>query len=401
MPFSSHLSTTPMHRISTRFAMAVGLLVTCAAISHAQGSQPAAATPPAPSPFSFSGVIMGNYQYHTESNASTNPNGSFNKFELERAYLTFQGPAGNDRTSFRVTADVFQNTSPTNSAYYAGWVVRLKYAYLQYDYLKAANVSAFARAGIVHTPVIDHEENFWPRWIAQTALERAGYFSSADGGVATQVNLPNKVGQLYATITNGPGYASREVDRFKDYSARLTLTPLANSDLGIIKTLDISPWIYKGALASKFVSGGAGQIGPVGNALTRERYGLFAAVKNPGLTVGGDWAQRIDSYEAGANTLVSPRVASDSTGRLLSGFIVTKPAVLFGAKTSPLGLVARYDHIKPVNESAPSYHVAIAGLTFDLSSKAAFSLDYQEELGKDGSTRAPLKTYYAHFVVNY
>ena len=51
-----------MHRFTTRLAIALGLLVTCAAMSQAQGNQPAAATPPAAPPFTFSGVVFGNYQ---------------------------------------------------------------------------------------------------------------------------------------------------------------------------------------------------------------------------------------------------------------------------------------------------------------------------------------------------
>ncbi len=383
-----------MHRHVRCLATAAALALLPGATLLAQGGTPAAVT----LPFTFSGTILGNYQYHTENSASSNPNGSFNKFDLERAYLTFAGPAG-DRTSFRVTSDVFQQTNAANAAYYAGWVVRLKYAYLQYDYLKSADWNAFARVGIVHTVLIDHEENFWPRWISQTAVERAGLFSSADGGIATQLSMPNKMGAVYATITNGPGYASRETDHFKDYAARLTLTPLANSDAGIFKNLTISPWAYLGATASKFVAGGAGQVGPVGDGLKRDRYGVFAAIKDPAITVGGDFASMTQTFEGGANTLANPRTAIDSTGNLLSGFVVTKPTMWFGEKSSPFGVVARYDVVKPTGNA--KYHVFIGGLTWDLSNKASISTDYQEELPDVGSSRAPLKVWWAHFVVNF
>jgi len=192
---------------------------------------------PAPAPaLNFSGVLYGNYQYHGEA-----ANKAQNSFNLERAYLTFRMPAGN-RASIRITADVFQQTSSTNNAdaYYKGWVFRAKYAYLQYDYLQgktSADWSAVARAGLIHTMFIDHEENFWPRWLSLVPLERAGYFSSADAGVAAIVTIPNKYGEVYAAITNGPGYASRETDRFKDYQARLTLTPLAASGLVLLMVL--------------------------------------------------------------------------------------------------------------------------------------------------------------------
>src|SRR3569833_2938004 len=127
-------------------------------------TEKAAPTPPAPPKtpqLDFSGVVFGNYQYHTDAASKDQ-----NKFDVERAYLTFKMPAG-DRASIRVTGDLFQQTASGNEAYYKGWVFRAKYAYLQYDYLKAATPAdwnAVARIGLVHTMFIDHEENFWPRW---------------------------------------------------------------------------------------------------------------------------------------------------------------------------------------------------------------------------------------------
>src|SRR5437870_4324387 len=92
------------------------------------GQQPSGQTVQLP-PLNFSGVLYANYQYRTDA-----ANKDFNKFDLERTYLTFRMPAG-DKASIRVTADVFQQQNATNAAYYAGWVVRIKYAYAQYDFL--------------------------------------------------------------------------------------------------------------------------------------------------------------------------------------------------------------------------------------------------------------------------
>ncbi|HEY3257655.1 MAG TPA: hypothetical protein VGJ64_02270, partial [Gemmatimonadaceae bacterium] len=167
---------------------------------------------PAP-PLDFSGILFANYQYRGDAG----PAKAQNKFDVERVYLTFRLPAG-ERTSVRITTDLFQQTTAGNDSYYRGWVVRAKYAYLQYNYLNGRNWKALARIGLLHTVFIDYDEQFWPRWISTTPTERAGYFSSADAGIATSVTLPRKMGELYATITNGPGYTSRETDRFKDYA---------------------------------------------------------------------------------------------------------------------------------------------------------------------------------------
>lgn len=366
-------------------------------------TKPAGVTTPSPTPAApFSGIVFGNYQYHGEA-----ANKAQNKFELERAYLTYRMPAG-DRAGIRITADVFQQTSSTNNAdaFYKGWVFRVKYAYLQYDYLKAktnADWGAVARIGLIHTAFIDHEETFWPRWLSLVPVERAGYFSSADGGIATIVTIPNRYGEVYAAITNGPGYSSRETDRFKDYQARLTLTPLSNSEVDYLRTFAIDGWVYRGAIASKFVNGGVGQAGPVGAGLNRNRWGLFAGIRDPRLVIGIDYAQRSDEGEGSSlNTPASPRLVSDSTGRLFSAYAHVKPFQIADAKSSiPLGIVARFDNVKPNTSNDGHYNVVIAGLTWDLSRRTSVSLDYQEQTPHGTTAVAPTRIYFLHWVANF
>ncbi|MFL5640140.1 MAG: hypothetical protein ACJ78M_12265 [Gemmatimonadaceae bacterium] len=370
--------------------------------------QPAADTtkpappPPAPAsvsiPLDFSGVLYANYQYRGDAGAAK----SSNKFDLERAYLTFRMPAG-ERASIRITADVFQQQTAPNDAFYRGWVVRAKYAYLQYDLIKSANWNANIRGGLLHNVVIDHIESFWPRWISLSPVERAGFFSSSDAGVATLWTLPNKWGELYATIVNGPGYTSRETDRFKDYAARLSITPLSSLDNKILRTFAISGWTYQGAIASQFAAGGTGQIGRIGNSLPRTRSGAFIGVRDPRLGVGLEYDTRKDGGEIGLNTVASPAIEVDSTGRLIAGFAVVKPFQLINEKsTFPLGLVGRWDRFKPNTATSGYLNTIIAGLTWDVTKKAALSLDYQEQTPKSGLVGGPTsKTYYMHVVANF
>ena len=354
-------------------------------------------------PIDFSGVIYSNYQYRTDAQAKDQ-----NKFDVERVYLTFRMPAG-DRASIRVTTDIFQQLNAANSAFYAGWAVRLKYAYLQYNYItagKPTDLTAVARFGMLHTVVVDHLEQFWPRWIAQTDVERAGLNTSADVGVATQINLPNKFGEIYGAITNGPGYTSRELDRFKDPQVRLTITPLANSGTTLLTTWAISPWYYKGETASRFVAGGAGQIGPVGEGMKRDRWGVFTGLRDPRLTLGAQYTQFKGEGEVGANTQVAPRVVVDSTGHIVSGFAIMKPLALFDTAYSRFGLVGRYDKVTTNTTTDADYHVFIGGLIFDLSRRASVSFDYQETLPNKnpallGGINQPLKTYFFHIVANF
>lgn len=361
-------------------------------------ASPAPAQPATVSiPVDFSGVIYANFQYRGDAGASK----SFNKFDLERAYLTFRMPAG-DRASIRITADVFQQQTTPNDSYYRGWTIRAKYAYLQYDLIKSATWNANIRGGLLHNVVIDHMEQFWPRWISQTSVERNGWFASSDAGVATTLSFPNKLGEFYATVVNGPGYTSRETDRFKDYAARLTFTPLGNSDNKILRTFALTGYTYIGAVASSFVAGGAGQIGPVGSSLPRTRAGVFAGVRDPRLSAGFEWDTRQDARETGANTLASPRVEVDSTGRLLAGFALVKPFQLINDKsTFPLGLIGRWDRFKPNTDLDGFINIIIGGLTWDLNKRSAISLDYQEQTPHDGAVIAPTKTYFLHMVANF
>jgi hypothetical protein len=385
----------------------LGFLTAIATPLALAAQQPADTTRPAPPPpvvtptvsipVDFSGVIYANFQYRGDRG----PSYAQNKFDLERAYLTFRMPAG-DRASIRITADVFQQQNTPNDAFYRGWVVRAKYAYLQYDYLKSASWNGVVRGGLIHNVTIDHMEQFWPRWISQTAVERAGFFSSSDAGVGTLVTFPNKFGEFYATIVNGPGYTSRETDRFKDYAARVSLTPLSGSSNKIIKTLALTGWTYIGAVGSSFAAGGPGQIGPVGSSLPRTRAGVFVGVRDPRLSAGFDWATRKDARETGLNTVLSPLAEVDSTGRLIAGFATVKPFQLLNDQsTFPLGVIARWDRFKP-NTASPGYvNTVIGGLTWDLNKKAALSLDYQEQTPRDGAIAAATKTYFLHMVANF
>ena len=370
------------------------------------------ASPPTTIPLSISGLLFGSYNFTPSTTPNPLNNQNDNGFILDRAYLNFRAPAG-DHMSVRVTTDVYQTTEANQNAY----TIRAKYAFLQYDGTKAANGSALmGRVGILQTVVIEHIEGFWPRYLAQTAVEKAGYFSSSDAGVAGQYTMPGKLGEIYTTVTNGPGYGSRERDRFKDYAARVSFTPfMAKADAGLLQTFTISPWVYKGATASGFVNSGTGQVGAVGEALDRTRYGIFTGIRDPRLVLGAEYDRSHDGKEFGANTVASPRTTGSVSGQLLSAFTVLRPfAFSNGTGKSPFAIVARYDQVKPTvsseNYATPpatdnSYHNIIAGVSYDVNPRVTFAADYQESLASnnDLSTAPPSqsKGYFAHFSVAF
>jgi hypothetical protein len=345
----------------------------------------------------FSGVVFGDFELATdEASKAANGGKSPNKFDIGRAYLNFRMPAG-ERASVRVTTDIKQQDG--SSGAYDGWIVRLKYAYLQYDYVKGANpngLSATARVGLLHTVLIDHEEHFWPRYLNKVGTDAYGFFASSDLGVATQVTLPNKAGEIYATIVNGSGYEHPESDRFKDYAARLSLTPFGRTN-GFLSTFTISPWIYAGKSASRFVDE---PTNPVTDGLQKQRYGVFAGVRNRRLTLGAEWARRIDGVESGSTPI--DRSVANNTGELYSAFAIARPLEwIAGSGHSPVGIVARWDQLTPNVEASGALRYLLGGVFWEPTPKTALAIDYQRTKPVDGLAGAESEKWFVHWQVSF
>lgn len=379
-------------------ALALAVPVTISGQQPQPSAPPADTAKPSPAPargpqLDFSGVMFANYQYRRDRGASHGAN----KFDVERVYLTFKTSAG-ERASVRLTTDLFQQQSSGSDAYYKGWTLRAKYAYFQYDYLKRAGLTAVARLGLIHNVFIDHDESFWPRWIGTVATDRHGYFSSADAGLVSLITFPGRRGELYVSVVNGPGYTSRETDRFKDYGARLTLTPFANSGATFWRSLALTGWTYHGAVGSKFASGGAGQLGPIGSSLQRDRWGVFAGVKHPRLTLAAQYAARSDDGELGDNTAAVPRTVVDSSGHLVSAYVMAR--VWGGSK--PVHLLARADQVTTNRSRGRRHRLGVGGLIWDFTSAASLAVDYQRlhpRLGSDDVARN--QSWFVHLVARF
>lgn len=353
----------------------------------------------------FSGVIFANYQWRTDAAARVATAGQPpNKFDLQRVYLTFRMPAG-EKGSMRVTTDLFQQGSAPANAFYAGWAVRLKYAYFQYDFTSSLagvdGLAATGRIGMLHTVMIDHIDSFWPRWLGVNALETHGYFASSDLGAAALFTLPNRWGETYATIVNGNGYTAAETDRFKDFAARTSFTPFGR-DSGFFRTLAITPWYSVGATASQFVLGGPLQVGPVSSGLQRDRRGIFLGLRDRRLTGGAQFSQRVDDVESGANTLASPRAVRQRTSRLIDGFALLRPFEIANpGRRSPFGIVGRLDHFRPDRDADASNRFMVLGVFYDINARVSAALDYQELQPRNGSPTPRTQTWFAHVVVNF
>jgi hypothetical protein len=379
----------PRRRPNFRFAP----LLSAAVLARGELTAQAPSQPTGPT-VSVSGVVFGNYQYHLGGQSK-----DFNQFVVDRAYVNVRATVS-ERTSVRVTTDVFQSGDQN------GWTIRAKYAYLQYDLVKRGPWTTALRAGMLHNVMVEHVETFWPRFISSVALERSGGFASADVGAAAVVTLPGRAGELYAHVVNGPGYTRRETDRFKDFGARLSLTPLAGRTSGLLATLTISPWFYEGATASTFVrGGGGGAISPVGEGQPRDRYGVVLGIRDPRVTGGLEVARMRTVTDALGPGPAPVRVVSDVRANVLSAFGTVRPlAFVNSTHRSRVGLLARYDNVRQGTADA-RYHFLIAGLLFDASARSSLVLDYQEQLANSGAPALPspgsFRALFAHVVLNF
>jgi hypothetical protein len=422
------LTRTSMPSRPLRSIVLAVVVLLCPVLASAQDTSSSRPQPVVTPQFDFSGIIFGSYGLRTDSAARATLGGaSPNQFTIDRAYLNFRMPAG-DNAQVRITPDIFQNLNATTGAYYQGWVLRLKYGYLQYSGLKnklGSGSGVTGRVGILQTAVIDYIESFWPRYLGQVAIERYGYFSSADAGVSGLVMLGHRWGEVYATVTNGPGYQSFDRDRFKDVGLRASITPLANvAKMGpILRTFAITPWGYKGWIGSTFAAGGPGQNGPgvngaITSGLPRDRWGIFTGVKERRLVAGAEYSQRMDESDTGGNTALDPRIVNDSTGRVVSGFIIGRPVEWFHSKPqSPVSFVARYDRYTPnvdptsVNYAGttPKYSYWLLGISYDATQRVTFTLDWQVQTPHDfpppvGTNVIPVprqSTLFAHWVASF
>jgi len=361
---------------------------------------PAATTAPPPPPLDFSGVLFLGFQSggtKTERRVSQQ-----SRFDVDRIYLTFRMPAG-ENMSIRVTTDVFQQRDSTRDQFYRGWIIRAKYAWGQYDYIRGSSTElrAVARLGLINTPVVDYEEGFWLRGLSQVAIDQNGYSASSDAGVSTLVTMPNRIGEGYVGIWNGSGYASRETDRFKDYGGRFTFTPFRGWQ-SAVRMLSITPWGIKGYRGSDFVRG-RGSVRPVAEGLQKDRYGVFIAVRDPRFVIGNQLAWKTDIAETVADTITTTVPTQNTVhAHLSSSFAIVKPvALLTGNASSPYNLVFRYDHIKPNDDTRPYHDFIIAGVGYDLNRRASLWLDYQNQDPKNGSTVADVKTLFIQAIVTF
>lgn len=284
-------------------------------------------------------------------------------FNVTRAYLNVTGTL-NKHIAFRITPDVARE-SGAGSSLSGSQQFRLKYAYAQLNLDQWLTKGSFVRFGMQQTPYLDYVDAIYRyRFQGTTFVEREGYLSSSDTGIALRYVLPSEYGDVHGGIYNGEGYNKAEANDQKALQLRATVRPLPKSKLG------------KGFRATLFYDGDR----YVANAL-RERLIGQLAYEHPRFNAGVDVLSTKDRASASKPELEGRGWSAFATPRLGKGW----------------ELLLRHDHNKPDRDSSVVRKRNIAGVAYWLPNlqkvNAAVMLDRDalSVTGRDDETRYGVK----------
>ena len=285
--------------------VAVGLCLLLLGIPAWAAAQEAAADTANPFPsISFEGLFYLNYETGEEEGDG------YSRFNVHRAYLTTRVRLL-PRLSARLTLDTNQDSE---GAVTGDMQVRLKYAYVKYDFGNWGRLTGIGlEGGIVHMVWLDFEEhvNLY-RMRDQMFMERTGMFNSADfgltlsGGIGEELSeeyqaevsshYPARWGSFAVGVYNGGGYHAVERNENKVAEGRLTIRPLP----------DVVPGFQVSGLA---IVGEGNRYGALAEIPDWRAYNVMGSYQFPHGTVtaqyawgkgnqGGSWTEPEDPGEA-------------------------------------------------------------------------------------------------------
>jgi hypothetical protein len=148
-------------------------------------------------------------------------------FNVGRAYINITGQV-NHIIAFRVTPDIVRETG-AGSSLNGSLTFRLKYGYGQINLDDWLWRGTYVRAGMIQTPVVDFEEGIYRyRFQGTLMIEREGYLTSSDAGVAFHAQTPNGLAEVYGGYFNGDGYSRVDPNNEKAFQFRGTIRPFPN-----------------------------------------------------------------------------------------------------------------------------------------------------------------------------
>jgi hypothetical protein len=190
------------------------------------------------------GLIFANFNYNISNYPDwddRSDKNDFAEFELTRAYLGVQA-SFNEQWSAYVAGDIEREDQIEVTPVYddEGNLIDVtvsqgkgiynyftKYAWGQYLPVKEFGM----RMGVMNTPYIENYEDVWEyRFIEKSPVDRLGWDSSSDIGIAFLGNFGNNVAEYYFMGRNGEGYQNPELDSGKAGHFRLSLSPFQKSE---------------------------------------------------------------------------------------------------------------------------------------------------------------------------
>ncbi|MEA2238364.1 MAG: hypothetical protein QOC81_3088 [Thermoanaerobaculia bacterium] len=220
---------------------------------HAQTPPPPADTPS----FKIGSTIFADYTYQSAPVSKDSDGNSIHpsSFNVSRAYINVTGQL-NHLISFRVTPDITREAG-SGSSLNGSLTFRLKYGFAQLNLDDWTTKGSWVRLGVQQTPLLDFAEGIYRyRFQGTMFVEREGYLTSSDAGLAGHYNVAGDYGDIHAGIYNGEGYSKAETNDQKAVQIRATVHPLPGSPLG--KGLRVTGFFdgdhyVKGAAKQRFV----------------------------------------------------------------------------------------------------------------------------------------------------
>lgn len=220
------------------------------------------------------------------------------RFDLGRLHLATQ--YATEQMTARVVIEGVRATADGALFGVAGdsFVIRAREAYAEAH----LPFDVHARAGILPTLTLPEVEGTWLlRAVSAVPLEQSRMAFAADVGAQVKWNAPSQFGWVAASVTNGEGYASRELDDRKNVEVAASIHPLASLKIPALAV---------------FVSGTRGTLG-VTSARNDRATGavLWQGAKlragftyTSGYGLGGDGAMRPSLMEAFVSSEPVPAV---------------------------------------------------------------------------------------------
>ncbi|HEY6065185.1 MAG TPA: hypothetical protein VIY96_03460 [Thermoanaerobaculia bacterium] len=203
-------------------ATLTSLAAATAQVTPAQGHTPPDDTPSV----RVGGVLFADYTWQEEPE-TRDANGDLvhpNSFNIARAYVNVTGQL-HHLVAFRVTPDVSRETG-SGSTLSGSYVFRLKNAYAQLNLDDWLPTSTWVRLGLQPTPYTEMIESVYRyRFQGNVFVEREGFLSTADAGIAAHLPFPADFGDLVLAVYNGEGYQKSETNDQKAFQVRATVRP--------------------------------------------------------------------------------------------------------------------------------------------------------------------------------